>query len=132
MAKRVRKSQPVRGGMPAVENPRKSNVIHFWQTPDKGEFFWHVLGKNGKVVAIGGESFKRKAGVLTSKYVMALSNGLNLPIEFLGMRDSGGPVTPSPVEPTPPIEPPVEPPPTQNFGPTPVDVNMRIGRTEIK
>lgn len=49
-----------------MSKPKKPLRFEYWKSRKNNEWYWRVVAKNGRIVAVGGESFKRRAGVLNA------------------------------------------------------------------
>jgi uncharacterized protein YegP (UPF0339 family) len=38
--------------------------IEVWKSPADGEWYWRLRGRNGRVLAVGGEGFQRRGGAI--------------------------------------------------------------------
>jgi hypothetical protein len=64
MAKRIAPSKPGKGKSRPV-HPSKAKVIYVWQN-DAGNWYWHAIAGNARIVAIGGEPFSTRAKAAAS------------------------------------------------------------------
>lgn len=48
-------------------NKMKSTLrFKYWRSPNNNQWYWHVIARNNRVVAIAGEGFNRRAGMFAS------------------------------------------------------------------
>lgn len=54
---------------------KRTEKFQWWKSTRNGQFYWHLKGKNGEVVANGGgEGYRRRAGCL---HAIGIVNGRN-------------------------------------------------------